>query len=300
MATTGTLSLEALPSRQAMLDCAAQRAGHCPARALQVCPAPVSTLAPRPCLANPCAESAGKHPQQMPAALVETEGCSWRSPGVGWNACPAGLLRCLRRTSCRTQPAVLHSPCSPLPWSADNPCALHFWSANWPLCPALQGCRPIPCALQASLQRCAARAHRSPGVHTAPPRHLPVPWRYGSQTKPPVPCRKLTWSFDLPGINDLYRSYETSDLWSFLRRPAQGITVGALAPCAAPANSFCRCVPAASQRPGCNVPLPAHPAAWPRQGGCCAGPRCPSMPMPCRMAAWAPCGRREAPRRSTL
>ena len=39
------------------------------------------------------------------------------------------------------------------------------------------------------------------------------------------PCRKLTWSFDLPGIDDLYKSYEATDLWRFLSQPAQGITV---------------------------------------------------------------------------
>ena len=39
-------------------------------------------------------------------------------------------------------------------------------------------------------------------------------------------CRQLTWSFDLPGIDALFRSYEQTDMWPFLGKPAQGITVG--------------------------------------------------------------------------
>lgn len=33
------------------------------------------------------------------------------------------------------------------------------------------------------------------------------------------------WTFDLKGIQDLYRSYEESDLWPFLLSPALGISV---------------------------------------------------------------------------
>lgn len=37
--------------------------------------------------------------------------------------------------------------------------------------------------------------------------------------------RLLTWTFDLQGIYDMYRSYEESCLWDFLLQPAQGICV---------------------------------------------------------------------------
>ena len=35
----------------------------------------------------------------------------------------------------------------------------------------------------------------------------------------------LGWSFDLAGIADMYRSYEATDLWAFLERPAEGIQI---------------------------------------------------------------------------
>jgi hypothetical protein len=36
-------------------------------------------------------------------------------------------------------------------------------------------------------------------------------------------CRRLTWTFDLSGIQEMYRSYEESSLWPFLLSPVQGI-----------------------------------------------------------------------------
>ncbi|KXZ49540.1 hypothetical protein GPECTOR_20g394 [Gonium pectorale] len=36
---------------------------------------------------------------------------------------------------------------------------------------------------------------------------------------------KLGWTFDLDGIAELYRSYETTELWSLLQQPPQGLTL---------------------------------------------------------------------------
>lgn len=36
---------------------------------------------------------------------------------------------------------------------------------------------------------------------------------------------RLTWGFELEGIASMYRSYENTDLWSFLSQPAEGIQV---------------------------------------------------------------------------
>ena len=36
-------------------------------------------------------------------------------------------------------------------------------------------------------------------------------------------CRDLAWSFDLNGVAELYESYENTNLWGFLSKPAKGI-----------------------------------------------------------------------------
>ena len=38
-------------------------------------------------------------------------------------------------------------------------------------------------------------------------------------------CRKSLWSFDLQGIGEMYRSYESHSFWPFLSAPTQGIHV---------------------------------------------------------------------------
>ena len=38
-------------------------------------------------------------------------------------------------------------------------------------------------------------------------------------------CRQLVWNFDLEGIAQMYRSYETFSLWNFLKKPAKGIYI---------------------------------------------------------------------------
>jgi hypothetical protein len=40
-----------------------------------------------------------------------------------------------------------------------------------------------------------------------------------------VPCRNLSWTFDLEGIAELYASYEEASFWPFLSAPTQGIEV---------------------------------------------------------------------------
>ena len=37
--------------------------------------------------------------------------------------------------------------------------------------------------------------------------------------------RQLTWSFDLDGIAEMYRSYESASLWGFLQKHADGIHI---------------------------------------------------------------------------
>ncbi|GAB4813895.1 hypothetical protein N2152v2_000941 [Parachlorella kessleri] len=36
---------------------------------------------------------------------------------------------------------------------------------------------------------------------------------------------KLTWGFDLEGIHEMYRSYESTQLWEVLSRPLEGLTI---------------------------------------------------------------------------
>jgi len=38
-------------------------------------------------------------------------------------------------------------------------------------------------------------------------------------------ARQLVWNFDLAGIAEMYRSYETFSLWNFLKKPAKGIYI---------------------------------------------------------------------------
>ncbi|KAL4450579.1 hypothetical protein ABPG77_000935 [Micractinium sp. CCAP 211/92] len=40
-----------------------------------------------------------------------------------------------------------------------------------------------------------------------------------------LPSGGLGWAFDLPGIAQMFRSYETADLWPLLAAPADGVTV---------------------------------------------------------------------------
>lgn len=41
----------------------------------------------------------------------------------------------------------------------------------------------------------------------------------------PLPSGGLGWGFDLAGISQMFRSYETADLWPLLATPADGVTV---------------------------------------------------------------------------
>ena len=46
-----------------------------------------------------------------------------------------------------------------------------------------------------------------------------------SEVFPDAPDGALTWTFDLPGIVQMYKSYEETDLWPMLETPPDGLEV---------------------------------------------------------------------------